>query len=81
MSEIIRAYELKRGDIFKKLGTYYLVIRVSEKEIVYSGWSENYETHSGAYGAMGGKTQERVEYMGVKPKKKLTKPFNEDYLI
>jgi len=81
MSEIIRAYELKKWDLFRKQGVVYLVLRITDKEIIYSGYMYELETYWGRGSEMGKYSQERVEYVGVKPEKKKTKPFKEDYFI
>ena len=75
MSDIIRAYELKRHDLFVKQGTLYLVVRVTNEGIVYSFFCRENEWGSGRYCTIGRWSQERVEYIGKKPKKKKTKPF------
>jgi hypothetical protein len=81
MSEIIRAYELKRGDLFIKQSVNYLVQKVTDTHIIYSNYSETYQGGSGQYCTIGRWSQERIEYLGQKPKKKKTKPFKEKFII
>jgi hypothetical protein len=81
MSEIIRAYELKRNDVFIKQTVTYVVVRVTDKDIIHSNYSFDCESGGGQYCRIGRWSQERVEYLGVKPKKKKTKPFLKDYII
>jgi hypothetical protein len=78
MSEIIRAFQLKKGDLFIKQGTCYVVSGLTDGGIVYSWWSGKLKSRCGTYGRIGAKSQERVEYVGMKPKKKLTKPFKKN---
>ena len=73
---IIRAFELRRGNVFIKQGSYYVVVRVDNESIVYTSWNKNLERNSGTYGRIGVNSQERVEYIGVRPKKKKTKPMS-----
>jgi hypothetical protein len=75
MSGIIRAYELKKGDLFKKQGTIYLVNELTDVKIIYSYYWEDLKSGGGNRFVMGRRSQERVEYVGEKPKKKKTKPF------
>ncbi len=76
---IIRAYELKRGDIFKKQGYAYLVVQKTERDIIYRNYYAHDERIMGTIGIMGAYSQERIEHIGTKPKKKLTKPIKEVY--
>lgn len=86
---IIRAYELKRGDIFRKQGLLFLVYNKDEERIMYHNYYEGKNTISGSRGAIGINSQERVELVGVKEyrkafgpkprKKKITKPIKEVY--
>ena len=85
---IIRAYELKRGDIFKKQGYLFLVYHKNEQRIMYHNYYEGTNTVSGSRGTIGANSQERVELVdikiyergwGEKPRKK-TKPIKEVYL-
>lgn len=75
--KIIRAYELKRWDIFIKQGGVYLVIRIINGEIHYTGYNQKEETYVGNKYYIGAKSQERVEWIGVKPVKKKTRPIIE----
>lgn len=84
---IIRAYELKRGDIFKKQGYVFLVYHKDEEQIMYHNYYDGVATVSGSRGTIGAYSQERVElvdtkvYMrafGRKPRKKI-KPIKEVY--
>jgi len=79
MSEIIRAYELKRGDIFKKQGYLFVVLSINDKHIVHRNYYAHDERTMGSVGKIGAKSQERVEYIGVRAAKKLTKPIRELY--
>lgn len=55
---IIRAYELKKGDVFERHGVRYKVIFVNDKVIHYSLIS--YLNHQGRWSEMGRRSQERV---------------------
>lgn len=81
MSEIIRAYKLRKRDIFKKQGYLFVVLSVNEKHIVYRNYYPHDDRQMGSAGKMGAKSQERVEHIGVRAMKSLTKPIREDYFI
>ena len=66
MSEIIRAHELKRGDIFKKQGLLFLVYFKDENLIQYHNYYENVNTVSGSRGTIGANSQEWVEFISTK---------------
>jgi hypothetical protein len=66
MSEIIRAHELKRGDIFKKQGMLFLVYFKDDQLIQYHNYYEKMNTVSGSRGAIGANSQERVELTSTK---------------
>ncbi len=66
MSDIIRAYELKRGDIFKKQGYMFLVYHKDDKRIRYHNYYEGTNTVSGSRGTIGANSQERVELLSIK---------------
>lgn len=72
---IIRAFQLQRWDLFRKLGTVYVVKKITDTRIIYSGWFEEYGTYSGMDSSMGRRSLERVEYLGVKPRTKVTRPL------
>lgn len=86
---IIRAYELKRGDIFRKQGLLFLVYNKDEQKIMYHNYYEGMNTVSGSRGEMGSNSQERVELIGRKTytrafgkkQRKKTKPIKEVYGI
>ena len=63
---IIRAHELKRGDIFKKQGLLFLVYFKDDKQIQYHNYYEGMDTVSGSRGQIGANSQERVEFMSTK---------------
>ena len=63
---IIRAYELKRGDIFKKQGYMFLVYNKDDKRIWYHNYYEGPNTVSGSRGTIGANSQERVELTSTK---------------
>lgn len=66
MSDIIRAYKLKRGDIFKKQGLLFLVYFKDEQSIQYHNYYEGMNTVSGSRGTIGANSQERVEFISTK---------------
>jgi len=81
MSEIIRAYELKKWDLFIKQAVLFIVVKLTDTHILYSVYDREAGSYCGIYREMGRRSQERVEYFGTKPKKKKTKPIKEDYFI
>lgn len=54
---IIRAYELKKGDVFERTGVKYKVIFVSDQGIYYKHYKDRSAGHRGE---MGRRSQERV---------------------
>jgi len=81
MSDIIRAYELNRYDLFIKQAVLFIVVKLTDIHILYSVYDREAGTYCGIYREMGRRSQERVEYFGTKPIKKKTKPIKEDYFI
>ncbi len=79
MSEIIRAYELKKMDLFIKQCVLYLVVRITDKEIHYCSYNEDWKTYAGTSNTMGRYSKERVEYVGSKIKKEI--PQTEEDII
>lgn len=63
---IIRANELKRGDIFRKQGGLFLVYNKDERLIMYHNYYEGDGSISGSRGQIGANSQERVELMDTK---------------